>query len=206
MMWGSARSGVAPEGVARPSTSGQAPAAPQAKPSAIAETTVVEAASAEPAPGTERESPTTSSEPYRQLRDPETGRFVADPNKAPSGTLRRLRPDALVRKEVELAAPRDELGRFLDPNTFEPIEGKYDLGHKTGKEFRRLKADAERRRLSQEEFNQEQQDAELYQIEDPSSNRSRKFEDPRPVQQEKTEVETKVMEPIKGAPGGGEEQ
>lgn len=81
-----------------------------------------------------------------------------------------------VREAVEARAPRDEFGRFKDTNEGTPINGKYDLGHVWGKEFWRLKADAEAKGLTQKEFNDLMNDPSLYQIEDPHFNRSRKHE------------------------------
>ena len=69
-------------------------------------------------------------------------------------------------------------GQFIDPNTLQPIEGKYDLGHKPGHEFRKEKPRAQREGLSQKEFNDRMNNPELYQIEDPHSNRGHKFEEP----------------------------
>lgn len=69
-------------------------------------------------------------------------------------------------------------GQFIDPNTLQPIEGKYDLGHKPGHEFRKEKARAQRESLSQKEFNDRMNNPDLYQIESPSSNRSHKFVEP----------------------------
>lgn len=81
-----------------------------------------------------------------------------------------------VRAEVERCAPKTSDGRFIDPNTFEPIDGKYDLGHKHGNEFRTLKAQAQAERLTQEDFNKRMNDPDLYQIESISANRSHRFE------------------------------
>lgn len=81
-----------------------------------------------------------------------------------------------VRAEVEDRAQKNEKGQFLDANTGQPIEGKYDLGHKTGHEFRSEKAKAESEGLTQKEFNDRMNNPDLYQIEDPSSNRSHQFE------------------------------
>lgn len=81
-----------------------------------------------------------------------------------------------VREEVERRAEKNEQGQFLDANTHEPIEGKYDLGHKYGHENAREIAKAEQENLTQEEFNDRMNDPDLYQIEDPSSNRSHKYE------------------------------
>jgi HNH/ENDO VII superfamily nuclease with conserved GHE residues/Pretoxin HINT domain len=81
-----------------------------------------------------------------------------------------------VRAEVEARAPRDASGRPIDPNTGAPIEGKPDLGHKPGHEFRREKAAAEAEGLTQKEFDDKMNDPDLYQLEDSSSNRSHKYE------------------------------
>lgn len=82
-----------------------------------------------------------------------------------------------VRAEVEARAERDEQGQFLDANTGKPIEGQYDLGHKAGHEFRTEQALAEQEGLTQAEFNDKMNNPDLYQIEDPSSNRSHQFEE-----------------------------
>lgn len=84
-----------------------------------------------------------------------------------------------VREEVERRAPRTEDGRFIDPNTGEPIDGKPDLGHKPGHEFWREKMKAEEEGLTQKEFNDRMNDPDLYQLEDPSSNRSHRYEEPK---------------------------
>ena len=54
--------------------------------------------------------------------------------------------------------------------------GKYDLGHKPGHEFKTEKAKADADGLTQEQFNDRMNNPDLYQIEDPSSNRSHKYE------------------------------
>lgn len=81
-----------------------------------------------------------------------------------------------VREAVEKAAPRAPDGRPIDPNTLKPIDGKPDLGHKHGNEFKREKDAAEAEGLTQKEFNDKMNDPKKYQLEDPSSNRSRKYE------------------------------
>ena len=84
-----------------------------------------------------------------------------------------------VREEVERNAEKTKDGKFKDANTKEPIEGKYDLGHKTGHEFWREAEKAEREGLTQEEFNNRMNDPNLYQIEDPHENRSHAHEMPK---------------------------
>jgi len=83
-----------------------------------------------------------------------------------------------VRQNVESRAKRMADGRFRDANTGKPIDGKYDLGHRRGREFRREKAKAEAEGLNQKQFNDRMNNPDLYQIEHPSLNRSRKFEKP----------------------------
>jgi len=83
-----------------------------------------------------------------------------------------------VREEVEKRAPKTNDGYFRDPNTGKPIKGKYDLGHKRGHEFKREKLKAEEEGLSQSEFNDRMNNPDLYQIEDPSTNRSHVYELP----------------------------
>jgi len=83
-----------------------------------------------------------------------------------------------VRETVESKAKKTADGRFRDANTGKPIDGKYDLGHKRGNEFRREKAKAEAEGLSQKQFNDRMNNPDLYQIEHPSLNRSHKFEKP----------------------------
>lgn len=81
-----------------------------------------------------------------------------------------------TRSEVEAAAPRDAVGRPIDPNTGRAIEGRPDLGHKPGNEFWREKQKAEAEGLTQKHFNDRMNDSTKYQLESPSSNRSRRYE------------------------------
>lgn len=81
-----------------------------------------------------------------------------------------------TRRQVEAAAKRDPAGRPIDPNTLRAIEGKPDLGHKPGNEHLREKGAAEAEGLPRKEFNDRMYDPKKYQLDDPSSNRSRKYE------------------------------
>jgi RHS repeat-associated protein len=83
-----------------------------------------------------------------------------------------------VREEVERRAMRAPDGRPIDPNTLRPVDGKPDLGHKPGHEFWREKQRAEQQGLTQKEFNDRMNNPDYYQLEDPSSNRSHKYEKP----------------------------
>lgn len=94
----------------------------------------------------------------------------------PQKGLRRPYLRKETRKQIEADAPRTADGRPIDPNTRKPIDGKPDIGHKTGHEHRTEKAKAESEGLSQKEFNDRMNDPSKYQLEDPSSNRSHRYE------------------------------
>jgi hypothetical protein len=95
---------------------------------------------------------------------------------AGKGGLHRPYLRKSTKEGIEATAPRDAAGRPIDPNTGKPIDGKPDIGHKPGNEFRREKAAAEAEGLSQKPFNDRMNDPSKYQLEDPSSNRSHKYE------------------------------
>ena len=84
---------------------------------------------------------------------------------------------AEVKKEIYDNAPKDKEGRYLDPNTGKPIEGTPDIGHKPGHEHWRESKKAYEEGISQEEFNDRMNNPDYYQLEDPSNNRSHKYED-----------------------------
>ena len=94
-----------------------------------------------------------------------------------------------IREEVERRAEKNEKGQFLDANTKEPIQGKYDLGHKTGHEHWREALKAEEKGLTQEKFNDFMNNPDFFQIEDPHENRSHAHEMPKESENEK-EIET----------------
>lgn len=81
-----------------------------------------------------------------------------------------------TRDAVEAAAKRAPDGRFLDANTGKVITGKYDLGHDFGHEFWRERKMAMEKGWTQKQFNDYMNNPKFYRIEDPSINRSHKFE------------------------------
>jgi hypothetical protein len=115
------------------------------------------------------------------IRDP-----PANDTASPSATgncrapdLRRPYIRQWVRDAVEGAAPRTPDGLPIDPNTGQPIEGTPDFGHKPGNEFWREKQAGQSEGLTQQQFNDRMNDPNKYQLEDPSSNRSHRYEQPR---------------------------
>ncbi|WP_368292714.1 HNH/ENDO VII family nuclease [Dehalobacter sp. TBBPA1] len=93
-----------------------------------------------------------------------------------SNELRRPYIRKGVRQEVENRAEKADDGRFLDANEKTPIDGKYDLGHQHGNEHRVEVKNAQEEGLTQKEFNDKMNNPDLYQVEDPSINRSHKYE------------------------------
>lgn len=102
-----------------------------------------------------------------------------------------------VRQEVESRAQKNSKGQFLDANTNKPIDGKYDLGHKSGHEFWREQAKAEKEGLTQEQFNDKMNNPDLYQIESPHENRSHSHEMPK--------TQTNNTQTLKSSAKGGKQ-
>ena len=95
-------------------------------------------------------------------------------------------------EEIKANSPKNEEGKFIDPNTGKVIPEKdgqqvYDIGHKPGHEHWREAQKAEEEGLTQAEFNERMNDPNKYHIEDRGENRSRKHE--MPEQESSTEVE-----------------
>lgn len=109
---------------------------------------------------------------------------------------------AHVRQEVENRAERNEKGQFLDANTHEPIEGRYDLGHKAGHEHWREVEKAENEGLTQEQFNDRMNNPDLYQLEDPHNNRGHAYEDKTPETEDAQITETASSPPAQEEASG----
>ncbi len=107
------------------------------------------------------------------------GRFIVDPLRPPAPSITRPRIRASVREEVLSRAPRDAQGRLLDPNTFEPIEGSYHLGHRPGHEWWRIRDRAAAEGWTRQELVDYVNNPDLYQIELPANNLSHRYEMPR---------------------------
>jgi hypothetical protein len=89
--------------------------------------------------------------PSRALIRKSTTSSLVDETAGASNYLRRpyIRQD--VRSTVEQRTLQTSEERFIDPRGV-PIDSKYDLGHKPGYEFWRMKRDAERQGLTQSQF------------------------------------------------------
>lgn len=104
---------------------------------------------------------------------------LAEELKIPNTPEEYRRP--YLRKEIKLEifvdAPKNIRGEYLDANTGLPIKGSPDIGHKPGHEHWREARKAFDERLTQAEFNERMNNSAYYQLEDPSNNRSHKYED-----------------------------
>lgn len=83
-----------------------------------------------------------------------------------------------TKEKIKENAPKTPDGDFIDPNTGKviPKDGPFDYGHKPGQEWHRRKKMHQERGSTRKEVRDAENNPDLYQIEDPSSNRSRKFE------------------------------
>ena len=87
-------------------------------------------------------------------------------------------------EQIKANSPKNEEGKFIDPNTKKVIpekDGKqiYDIGHKAGHEHWRESRKADEEGLTRPEFNDRMNDPSMYHIEDRHENRSRKNEMPK---------------------------
>ena len=101
-------------------------------------------------------------------------------NPAPnSATKNRVKLRKKTREQIDASQPTDARGRMVDPNTGEPLKpGEIDVGHKPGQEWRRRKKMHEDRGSTRREVIEAENDPDLYQLEDRSSNRSHRHEQP----------------------------
>jgi hypothetical protein len=84
-----------------------------------------------------------------------------------------------TREVIDDAAPKTLDGKFIDENTGKVLEGKFHYGHRYGHENRRILREAESKGLTQSQLNDMvNSHPEWFQIEDPKSNMSHKFEKP----------------------------
>ena len=93
-------------------------------------------------------------------------------------TKNRVKLRKGVKEQIKADAPKTKSGDYIDPNTGQtiPKEGPFDYGHKPGHEWRTRKQMHRERGSTRKEVIEMENDPSLYQIEDPSSNRSHKYE------------------------------
>ena len=82
-----------------------------------------------------------------------------------------------TKEKIRKNAARDVDGRYIDPNTGMSIEpGQEVFGHKSGQEWRKYKSSPENQNKTRQAVIEEQNNPDIYQIEDRISNASHKYE------------------------------
>ena len=104
--------------------------------------------------------------------------LMAQSNQPNSATKNRVKLRKSTTEKIKENAPKTTDGDYIDPNTGKVIskDGPYDIGHKPGNEWRTRKKMHEQKGSTRKEVIEAENDPNLYQIEDPSSNRSHKYE------------------------------
>jgi hypothetical protein len=112
--------------------------------------------------------------------------FVASCSRSPSAapplaSSNRAYPWVGTKLKIQEQAKANNLynpdtGNYIDPNTGLEIEEEFHYGHTTGNESWRSRDEATKKGMSQSEYNKSQQNSEYWQIEDPKTNMSHKYE------------------------------
>lgn len=91
---------------------------------------------------------------------------------------RRVALRQSTKQEIMDRAPRTSNGDFIDPNTGQalPQEGPFDFGHRPGYEWRSTRDKARAEGWNRQDVIEYENDPSHYQIEDPSANRSHRYE------------------------------
>ncbi|WP_139256625.1 GH-E family nuclease [Herbiconiux ginsengi] len=97
---------------------------------------------------------------------------------APGGKNKPNRPGLTdeTKQAIQDDAPKDPHGNFIDPNTGESITGPWEYGHKEGFEWWRTAQVARDQGWTKEQIKAWENEADHYQIEDRSENRSHRWE------------------------------
>lgn len=95
---------------------------------------------------------------------------------AAKATARRVRIRQGTYAKIVENQPVNEAGEMIDPNTKQVLSGKVDIGHKPGHEWRINKQEYERKKYTRKQVIEAENNPDIYQLEDPSSNRSHKYE------------------------------
>ncbi len=95
-----------------------------------------------------------------------------------SATARRVTLRKDTREQIKENQPRNSQGEMVDPNSGQPLKpGKIDVGHKPGEEWRTRKAEHEAAGSTRQQVIDAENNPNLYQLEDRSSNRSHRYEE-----------------------------
>jgi hypothetical protein len=96
-------------------------------------------------------------------------------------TTNRVNPRKGTKAKVKEKINKDENGQMLDPNTGQVMdENSMDLGHIPGQEWSKRKKEHQEKGSTRKEVIEAENNPDLYQYEDRSSNRSHKYEQKPP--------------------------
>jgi RHS repeat-associated protein len=96
-------------------------------------------------------------------------------------TARRVTLRRSTKIAIQRAMRHTPDGDYIDPNTGEtiPRDGPFDYGHRPGLEWWRTRVRAVIERWTRQQVIEFENDPSHYQVEDPATNRSHRFEEPR---------------------------
>ncbi|SIT17373.1 RHS repeat-associated core domain-containing protein [Belliella pelovolcani] len=99
-------------------------------------------------------------------------------NNAIDATKNRVKLRKGTVEQVKDNAPKNRNGDYLDPNTGQviPKDDPFDIGHRPGQEWRTRKEMHKQNGSTRKEVLDSENNPNLYQVENPSSNRSRRYE------------------------------
>ena len=104
----------------------------------------------------------------------DTGKAV---DKAGDVMKNRVKLKKNTKEAVQNSAKKTPDGQYIDPNTGKPIEkGQEVYGHKTGQEWSKYKKGPENQGKTRQEVIKDQNNPDIYQMEDKKSNASHKYE------------------------------
>lgn len=104
---------------------------------------------------------------------------INDVSKAVNNSMKhRVKLRVGTKQAIKDAAIKTEDGLFIDPNTLQPIEkGQEVFGHKKGHEWKQYKNNPDNQKKTRQEVIEDQNNPNIYQIEDRKSNASHKYEE-----------------------------
>ena len=103
---------------------------------------------------------------------------IVDGGKTANAVKNRVKLRKSTKTTIIEQAPKNADGDFIDPNTgmIVPKEGPFDIGHKQGESWKKRKQEHIDRGSTRKEVIEAENDPSIYQIEDPKSNRSRRYD------------------------------
>ena len=103
---------------------------------------------------------------------------IVDGTKADHAVKNRVKLRKSTRATIIDQAIKNAEGDFIDPNTgmVVPKEGPFDIGHRHGESWKKRKQEHIDKGSTRKEVIEAENDPNIYQVEDPKSNRSRRYD------------------------------